>query len=227
MFSFILAAIAALFFGVYFVTRTQAKRAADVQRRKVVRATIQSVLQDVVDEPLVTAGVESWRGNYGGERFQVRTIVDTLATRKLPALWLSVTLNEAVEISAIFDMMARPNSATTFSNFELLPHIIKTPSGYPEFAGLRTDDIEAHLPLDVIGAHLDIFKDTKTKELLITPNGVRLVVLAAEADRARYGVFRQADFSSSQLDAALIQKLVVACSSLRADINRHHDKVAA
>jgi hypothetical protein len=227
MISYVLAVIAALAFGVFFARRTKAKWDADQHRRKEVRKVIESVFQDVVDEPLVTAGVESWRGQYDGRRFQVRTIVDTLATRKLPALWLSVTLNEPVQIDATFDMMARPNSATTFSNFELLAHSVKAPQGYPEFVGVRTDRRDAQLPFDVIAAHLDVFNDTRTKELLITPNGVRLVVLAAEADRARYGVFRQADFSDFQLNPLLIKTLAQTCARLRADINKSQEKVAA
>ena len=34
--------------------------------------------------------------------------------------------------------------------------------------------------------HLDVFCDRRAKELLITRNGVRIVWLLAEADRARY-----------------------------------------
>jgi hypothetical protein len=124
-------------------------------------------------------------------------------------------------------MMARPNSATTFSNFELLPHAVKVPAAFPEFAAVRTDKADARLPLTIIQPHLGIFNNTKTKELLITPNGVRIVVLAAEADRARYGVFRQADFSNFQLDSAMVEELVEACSLIREDINKSRKAIAA
>ncbi len=227
MSSFVLTVIAALAFGVFFVRRLQTKRAAIAERRADFEGVIKSVLNDVTADPVVTVGVESWRGTWNGERVQVRTIVDTLATRKLPALWLSVTVNEAVNTSATIDIMARPNSATTFSNFELLPHGVKSPEGFPEFAAIRTDKADAALPFEILGRHVGIFNNGRTKELLITPNGVRIVVLAAEADRARYGVFRQADFSGFKLDGTLIEDLVKSCSSLRADINKSYSQVAA
>ncbi len=227
MLSYVLALSAAAFFGIFFWRRMQAKKSAIAENRRKIQEIIETVLGDVKAQAIVTAGVESWRGTRNGEDIQVRTIVDTLATRKLPALWLSITVNELVKIDATFDMMARPNSATTFSNFELLPHNVKVPAGFPEFAAVRTDKTDARLPLDVIQAHLGIFNNSKAKELLITPNGVRIVVLAAEADRARYGVFRQADFSDFQLDGATVEKLVAACSLIRQDINRSREAIAA
>jgi hypothetical protein len=219
MTSYILAALAAVLFGVFFFKRTQAKQAVAIQRRADMRGVIASVLDNVADEPQVTIGVDSWRGEKDGTRVQVRTIVDTLATRKLPALWLSVTVNEPININATIDLMARPNSVTTFSNFDLLPHSIPTPSSFPEFVGIRSNDPQADFPLTIIAPHLGIFESTRMKELLIAPNGVRLVVLAAEADRARYGVFRQADFSEFNLDAALVERLIETAAQLRDDIN--------
>ena len=71
---------------------------------------------------------------------------------------------------------------------------------------MRTDRKGVRFPLDIIAGHLDIFADGRAKELLITPNGVRIVWLLAEADRARYGVFRQAEFGDAKLDPALIER---------------------
>ena len=57
-------------------------------------------------------------------------------------------------------------------------------------------------PLDDSIVHLSLFADGRAKELLVTPNGVRFVWLLAEADRARYGVFRQAEFGDAALHPA-------------------------
>jgi hypothetical protein len=56
------------------------------------------------------------------------------------------------------------------------------------------------------------------KELLITPKGLRMVVQMAEADRARYGVFRQADFGEVTLEAALLRDILDRLIALRAAI---------
>ena len=72
---------------------------------------------------------------------------------------------------------------------------------------MRTDRKGVRFPHEIIAGHLDIFADGRAKELLITPNGVRIVWLLAEADRARYGVFRQAEFGDAGFDPALIESL--------------------
>jgi len=60
---------------------------------------------------------------------------------------------------------------------------------------------------------------------LITPNGVRIVWLLAEAERARYGVFRQAAFGT-RLEPTLVERLLASASTLRDAINRQERQVA-
>jgi hypothetical protein len=191
------------------------------------RSAILAVVADAGDVSTGTAGVVTFAGTWSGHHVQIRTIVDTLATRKLPAFWLSVTIAEKIRMPATYDMMMRPGSATTFSNFDHLPHTLPTPAGFPEGAVIRSDRDDAPLPLTAIGKHLGVFADGRAKELLITENGIRFVWLLAEADRARYGVFRQAEFSGSRLDPALIEALLMEASELRAAINRDALKAAA
>jgi hypothetical protein len=164
-------------------------------------------------------------GSWNERRVQVRTIVDTLATRKLPARWLSVSITEPVAVPATFDMMMRPGSPTTFSNFDHLQHTLPKAPGFPAEAVLRTDLRGARFPQNLIASHLDIFAEGRAKELLITPNGVRIVWLLAEAERARYGVFRQAAFGT-RLEPALVERLLASASTLRDAINRQERQVA-
>lgn len=189
-------------------------------------ASVRAVLPDAVDVSDGTAGVATWAGSWNGERAQVRTIVDTLATRKLPTRWLSVSITEPVAVPGIFDMMMRPGSPTTFSNFDHLPHTLPKVLGFPAEAVLRTDRKGVAFPQDVIAAHAGIFAEGRAKELLITPKGVRIVWLLAQADRARYGVFRQAAFGDARLDPALLGKLLEAASSTRDAINRRERQAA-
>lgn len=162
-----------------------------------------------------SAGYPRLVGSYHGLPVQVLPVVDTLPTRRLPALWVLVTLQCALPVSARFDLMMRPNAPTTFSNFDLLPVTIQTPHGFPEYGVLRTDDPQKILSPQVVAPHLDVFEDSRAKELLITPNGVRLVWLLAEANRARYGVFRQADFGEADLDPSVLQNLLDRLLALR------------
>ena len=207
------------------LARRSRARAADESAADL--ASLSKVLDGVRGAASGTAGVSTFVGTWRGHQVQVRTIVDTLATRKLPALWLSVTLIGDTSMPAVFDMMMRPGSATTFSNFDFLPHGVPAPASYPEGAVIRTDSAGVSLPLHVIARHLDGFGDPNAKELLVTRNGVRLVWLLAEADRARYGVFRQAAFTRGAIDPQLVASLLARASALRAAINRAALELAA
>ncbi|WP_181591910.1 hypothetical protein [Mesorhizobium atlanticum] len=199
--------------------RAKAALAADL-------TNVRSVVPDADDISDGTAGVVTWAGSWSGQRVQVRTIVDTLATRKLPTRWLSVSITEPVAVPGVFDMMMRPNSATTFSNFDHLPHTLPKVLGFPAEAVLKTDRRGVAFPQDLIAAHTEVFAEGRAKELLITPKGVRIVWLLAEAERARYGVFRQAAFGDAGIDPALIERLLEAASTLRQAINRRERQAA-
>ncbi|WP_181183481.1 MULTISPECIES: hypothetical protein [unclassified Mesorhizobium] len=199
--------------------RADAAREADT-------ANVRATIADAVDVSDGTAGVATWAGTWDGQRAQVRTIVDTLATRKLPTRWLSVSITEPVAVPGTFDMMMRPGSATTFSNFDHLPHTLPKTTALPAEAVLRTDRRGVAFPQELIAAHAGIFAESRAKELLITQKGVRIVWLLAEAERARYGVFRQAAFNNTAIDPALIEKLLEATSALRAAINQRERQAA-
>ncbi|MGX9146121.1 hypothetical protein [Mesorhizobium sp. 128a] len=214
----------ALVLHLAWLARASRNRATAAREAEV--ACIRTVIPDASDVSDGTAGVITWAGTWNDRRVQVRTIVDTLATRKLPARWLSVTVTEPVAAPATFDMMMRPGSPTTFSNFDHLQHTLPKAPGFPAEAVLRTDLRAARFPQNLIASHLEIFAEGRAKELLITPNGVRIVWLLAEAERARYGVFRQAAFGTTRLDPALIERLLTSASVLRDAINGQERQVA-
>ena len=148
------------------------------------RPASRAVIADAAEISNGTAGVVTWAGSWNGRRVQVRTIVDTLATRKLPARWLSVSITEKVAVPGIFDMMMRPGSPTTFSNFDHLDHTLPPFPGLADRGGGADGPTRRALPAaTIIAGHLDVFAEGRAKELLITPNGVRIVWLLAEADR--------------------------------------------
>lgn len=219
MISALLVATLVLVLGVHLTFHARNKRERAAAALSADAASIAAIVLDARNISTGTAGVVTWAGTWNGQRVQIGTIVDTLATRKLPALWLSVTVTEKVSVPGTFDMMMRPGSATTFSNFDHLPETLRVPADFPAEAVVRTDLVGGWFPADIVADHLGLFADGRAKELLVTPNGVRIVWLLAEADRARYGVFRQAAFSGALLEQALLKYLLVKASGLRRAIN--------
>lgn len=202
-------------------------RLAHVYQRSIKRrhAEIEALFSDVVPlldecefEQVGPQQFPKLKGRYRDFSVQLQPVVDTLATRRLPALWLLVTLQDKLPTTARFDMMMRPAAATTFSNFDHLPYTLAHPTGFPEYAVVRTDDAQSVIPSHIIKPHLGLFFGPRAKELLITENGLRIVWLLAEADRARYGVFRQAEFGDVKIDSTKVQELLATLIALRSDI---------
>ncbi len=187
MISTLLAAAVAVLGAVHLVRMTGRKRREAETARVRADSSVGQVLEDVRDVSSGTVGVRTWAGTWNGRQVQVRTIVDTLAIRKLPTLWLSVTVTEPVATPGVLDVMLRPAGPTTFSRFDDLPDTLPTPPGWPELAVVRSDTPATRQVLDAIVDKAGFLTDPRVKELLITPNGVRIV---AAGCRGRPGALR-------------------------------------
>lgn len=181
-------------------------------------AAASEVLQSTAISAGETAGTYLMTGQYRGHAVQVKALVDTLAVRKLPSLWLMVTMPGPLPVSATFDLMMRPSGPSTFSNFNLLPVAIDRPPDFPEDGVVRTDDPLRLLPPHVVRPHLAAFVAARGKELLISPKGLRMVVQLAEADRARYGVFRQAEFGDAVISRVALRDILDRMAAIRDDV---------
>lgn len=168
-----------------------------------------------------TVGVWTLTGRYRMQRFQLKTIADTLATRKLPSLWLMVTLPEPQPVTSTTDLMMRAAGISSFSNFDFLPHTLALPAGFPEQATIRSDVAESSSVVAMMARHLDIFQNGRGKEFLISPKGLRIVVQLAEADRARYGVFREANFAGAAIDVDLATHGMDTLINFRNDLSQY------
>lgn len=200
---------------VYVFRRKQRQKAESAQ---FVFADILGIVEEPVFEQRGADEFPRLSGTYRGFPVQIYPLVDTLATRRLPALWLMVTLQGNLPVKAHFDLMMRPAGPSTFSNFDHLPHTLGNQEGFPEHAVIRTDNTGDVLPTSLIEPHLEPFFGPRAKELLITPNGLRIVWLLAEAERARYGVLRQAEFGTVQIEGQVARDILDRLIAIRKDI---------
>lgn len=163
-------------------------------------------------------GFPRMTGRRGGLSFDIQAIPDTLTFRKLPALWVMVTLPEPLPLAATLDLMARPSGNEPFTRFTTLPQTLPTLPGLPKEVAIRTDDALRALPEALITRHADLFDDPRVKELVISPKGLRIVILAEEADRGRYLIFREAEMGRAPLSPQRIAPLLGRLGALRDDI---------
>ena len=169
------------------------------------------ILQDDVDFPVL-------EGRYRGFDVRLEPVVDHVAVRKLPSLWLLATLREPLPLAGVTDFLARPLNTEFYSPAIHLDHRLATPTGFPDTVQVRTDKPEVQPPAERLRFYGALFTDPRMKELVVGPGGVRLVYQAAEGQRAQYMVLRQADFGD-----ALALDLAVARALLDRAIAIHHD----
>jgi hypothetical protein len=190
-------------------------------KRFAVRGRYFSGVEGLFAAPIVAlapTGFARLSGRYQGALFDLQVVPDTLTYRKLPALWLLVTLAEPTPARATLDVMLRPRGVEPFSNFRDLAVQIATPSGFPEDCAIRSDAPEAAPPAELVLKHLLSLDADLLKELVISPTGLRLVWLAEEADRTRYLAFRDSEMGKAPLAPALLEPLLAALLALRDDL---------
>jgi len=170
------------------------------------------VTQDDVDFAVL-------EGRYRGYEVRLEPIVDHVALRKVPSLWLLVTLRAPVPFAGAFDLLARPQNVEFYSPSSTLEHAIALPAGWPAHASLRTDRPDAMPPQEIMASHIvGFFADPKAKEIVVTPRGVRLVYQARQAERSQYLVLRQAEFAEVALTPETVRELLDRAMALYQDL---------
>lgn len=164
-------------------------------------------------------------GFYKDMPCDLQAVPDTLTFRKLPALWVMLSVPCPLPVRARLDLMIRPTGVDSFSGFHRLPEQVAIPDNYPEDCAIRTDDPRHLLPEHILRPHLPLFDDPLIKELVISPQGLRIVFLAEEANRSRYLIFRDAEMGQTPLSPDRIAPLLDRLKALKADIEIYcHNK---
>lgn len=162
-------------------------------------------------------------GRYRGQDIRLEPVMDDMAWRKLPSLWLKVTVLAPSPTRGTLGFLVRARGGEFYSPTMEMRQRLPVPPGWPTDALLCTDDARsAPLALDMTA-----FDDPRMKELVITPRGVRLVYQAAQAERAEYLVLRQARFRETQADAELVRHLLDQALAMMAAADARHPVAAA
>lgn len=193
--------------------------------RLVARAGYLDACLPLFSQPLkgvAETGFARISGHYRGQMFDVQVVPDSLSVRKLPCLWVLVTIVEPLPVAGTFDVMLRATGAETFSKFGTLPDQIVVPTGYPDGCTIRTDATGAMPGAAVVGRYMAGLDAGRLKEVVVAPSGVRVVWLVEEADRGRYLLFRDAEMGATALSPDVLKPLMDGLcdvwAGLRADV---------
>lgn len=193
----------------------------ETRARSIARATYFDAVKPLFDggeTRLQPTGFPRMTGRRAGLAFDLQAVPDTLTFRKLPALWVLITLPAPLPLRATLDLMARPSGNEPFTRFAALPQSLPRPAELPTEIAIRTDDAANIPPPDLIARHAGIFADPRVKELVLSPKGLRIVILGEEADRGRFLIFREAEMGRNPLPPAQLQPLLDRLAALREDI---------
>lgn len=199
----------------------QARRLREMARARAhARATFFDLCRPLLSDArhrLEPDGFPRIAGTYGGARFDLRVVPDTLTTRKLPALWLLVTMPEPQPLRATWHLMLRPRGTETFSSFGGLPRALPPRPDLPSDSVLRTD-APPGAPPPALASLVETLGEDRLKEVILSPQGLRLTCLLEEAHRSRYLLFRDAEMGRTPLPPATLQPLLDALLDLSAGI---------
>ncbi|NBO21460.1 MAG: hypothetical protein EBU97_05965 [Rhodobacteraceae bacterium] len=146
-------------------------------------------------------------GQWQGGAFDLQVVPDTLSYRKLPCLWLLVSRTDPLPaLAGEVRIMARASGLEAFSTFSSLPIEVTLPPGFPPDCTLRCTDPQHVPPLAVLDHVAGLMADPRVKEVVLSPKGLRIVILAEEGARGAYLIHRDAEFATEPLDAALVAR---------------------
>lgn len=183
----------------------------DRKRFEAERAMLFDDLRGILTDSVLTRAELDYpklRGEYRGHKVVVDAVLDNLAVRKVPSLWLRVTILADIPFAGSCDILARAHNVEFYAPSNSFDHVLPLPQGWPEHLTIKSDDPDAVPPRSLLNRHIEVFADERVKELLVTPHGVRLVRQAAQASRAEYLVLRQSLFGPVVVPKAQVIELL-------------------
>ncbi len=160
-------------------------------------------------------GFPRLEGYRGGRFVRVELIPDSMTIRRLPQLWLKLTVLEARPRCAEFSLLVRPSGTEFYSLTSEHRFVLDPPRALGVEALAKGDGISSQQALDHSSALLcRLFADPRMKEIAVTRKGLRLIWQAAEGHRGEHLIFRQCRFENAGVQPAALAELLVKLDEL-------------
>lgn len=146
---------------------------------------------------------------------KIELIADTLVFRRLPQLWLRVTLSETdIRQRPSIGALARPTGAEYYSIVHEFPHWIEPPQTDMPLL-MRGDGNASAAQIErALALFRGLFSDPTVKEAAITPCSVRLIRQAAQGDRGAHLILRQTQFPVRAISSELVLRAISDAEAL-------------
>ncbi|WP_290994825.1 hypothetical protein [Hyphomicrobium sp.] len=184
---------------------------------RVAAATRHSMLDPslkVLDTPKVeidACGFPKMDGKFRGRSFRVALIPDTLTFRRLPQLWLAVTLKRKLPVDGSVAILVRQSGADYFSLTDHFNERLAAPEIFPKVCFIKGDGPGARHILDRIAPYVaSLLRDPHFKEIAVTPRGIRIMRQLAQGKRGDHLILRQIVFEGARLDPEGLEDVIAA-----------------
>lgn len=166
---------------------------------------------DAAKVELNSCGFPKMDGTFRGRSFRVALVPDTLTFRRLPQLWLDVTMKRSLPIDGRVAILVRPTSADYFSMTEHFDERLERPADFPEMCLIKGDGPDAHHILERISPYVgSLLRDPYVKEIVVTPRGIRIMRQLAEGKRGDHLILRQIVFENARLYPEDLEDILAA-----------------
>ncbi|MEZ2132137.1 MULTISPECIES: hypothetical protein [unclassified Sinorhizobium] len=137
-----------------------------------------------------------------GRLVKIELVPDSMIPRRLPQLWLRLTLYEpAPRHRPVIGALARPTGAEYYSLVHDMPEWMTPPDAMASVL-VRGDGSAAPWQTERVLLHFStLFADSLVKEAVISPNGVRIIRQAAQGERPAHLFLRQSRFPIASVPA--------------------------
>ncbi|WP_439537414.1 hypothetical protein [Methyloversatilis sp.] len=176
-------------------------------------------LFDAVDVAASGADYPRLSGRYGGAQFELQPVLDHVGYRKVPSLWLSLTLRTPLPVGGRFDLLMRPQNIEFWSASDSMDERIDLPADWPVHQISKVSPAGWRPPLNTLREAAGNLIDAPSfKELLVSPRGVRIVFRVGGVQRAHYLVMRALLPDETRIEPELLQPLLDAALRITASL---------
>ncbi|GLZ49068.1 hypothetical protein Acsp06_52530 [Actinomycetospora sp. NBRC 106375] len=153
-------------------------------------------------------------GRLDGRPVTLRPILDSVALRKLPVLWVEVVLHRPLDVGGTLNVLLRPQGTEFFSPDAGFAHEIPAPPDVPRPVRISCAAPEGVPPTRVLAPAAALLADPACKELAVGRGGVRAVLRVAEAEQASYRTTRRVVFDRPRLDPQVLAEAVAVLDAV-------------
>ncbi|HEY3300640.1 MAG TPA: hypothetical protein VGJ90_07685 [Methylophilaceae bacterium] len=163
------------------------------------------------------AGLPVLQGDYADYKVGLSVVVDTLGWRKVPPMWLLIKVEANTPSIGTLDYIVRPTNNEFYSPSWQWDGVLTIPSAWPQHAILKYQ--QQPVDLTLLEAHVPtLFADANMKELLLTPQMVRLTYLVKQAERGEYLIMRNAIYENTPIASDVVARLLKQAIAIRQNV---------